>query len=130
MLGKMRDVEFSVTKLGRVIYGLAKNHYTYQKMFRLVQPNNDISEVTVNLYDDTVGTITDIKRDRNNIWQHDVRIVPGSTLPSSKWAEFGVYLEAYKLARDIADRVQEELKYPGEIKVNVIRETRVVEYAR
>jgi len=39
-------------------------------------------------------------------------------------------LGARKLARQIADRIQEELKYPGEIKVNVIRETRVVEYAR
>ncbi|OGZ33460.1 MAG: ribonuclease Y [Candidatus Portnoybacteria bacterium RBG_13_41_18] len=39
-------------------------------------------------------------------------------------------LAAQKLARQIADRIQEELKYPGEIKVNVIRETRVVEYAR
>ncbi|MBZ9572728.1 ribonuclease Y [Patescibacteria group bacterium] len=39
-------------------------------------------------------------------------------------------LEAYKLARDIAGKIQEELNYPGEIKVNVIRETRVVEYAR
>ena len=39
-------------------------------------------------------------------------------------------LQARKLARQIADRIQEELKYPGEIKVNVIRETRVVEYAR
>lgn len=39
-------------------------------------------------------------------------------------------LEAAKLAREIADRIQETLKYPGEIKVNVIRETRVTEYAR
>jgi len=39
-------------------------------------------------------------------------------------------LQSRKLARDIADKIQEELKYPGEIKVNVIRETRVVEYAR
>jgi len=39
-------------------------------------------------------------------------------------------LEAYKLAKDIASRIQEELNYPGEIKVNVIRETRVIEYAR
>jgi ribonuclease Y len=36
----------------------------------------------------------------------------------------------HKLARDIAKRVQEELKYPGEIKVNIIRENRVVEFAR
>jgi len=39
-------------------------------------------------------------------------------------------LGVHRLARDIAERVQKELKYPGEIKVNVIRENRVVEFAR
>ncbi|MEK9165701.1 MAG: ribonuclease Y [Patescibacteria group bacterium] len=39
-------------------------------------------------------------------------------------------LTAIKLARDIADKIEAELSYPGEIKVNVIRETRVEEYAR
>jgi len=39
-------------------------------------------------------------------------------------------LEAHKLAKDIASRIQEEINFPGEIKVSVIRETRVVEYAR
>jgi ribonucrease Y len=39
-------------------------------------------------------------------------------------------LEAHKLAKKIAEQIHQELKYPGEIKVNVIRETRVVEYAR
>jgi len=39
-------------------------------------------------------------------------------------------LETYKLAKDIAAQIQQETNYPGEIKVNVIRETRVVEYAR
>lgn len=39
-------------------------------------------------------------------------------------------LTAQKLARKIANRIQEELKYPGEIKVNVIRETRIIEYAK
>ena len=37
---------------------------------------------------------------------------------------------AYRLAKDIAKQIEAELKYPGEIKVNVIRETRVIEYAR
>ncbi len=37
---------------------------------------------------------------------------------------------AMKLAKDVAARIQQELKYPGEIKVNVIREMRVIEYAR
>ncbi|MDP2648364.1 MAG: ribonuclease Y [bacterium] len=39
-------------------------------------------------------------------------------------------LEARKLARDIADKIEKELQYPGEIKVSVIREMRVIEYAR
>ncbi len=39
-------------------------------------------------------------------------------------------LATTKLARQIADKIEEELKYPGEIKVTVIRENRVVEYAR
>lgn len=37
---------------------------------------------------------------------------------------------AAKLARQIADRIEGELKYPGEIRVTVIRETRVIEFAR
>jgi len=39
-------------------------------------------------------------------------------------------LEAKNMARDIAIRVENELKYPGEIKVNVIREARSIEFAR
>lgn len=39
-------------------------------------------------------------------------------------------LECRKLARTIADKIQNELQYPGEIKVSVIRETRVIEYAK
>lgn len=39
-------------------------------------------------------------------------------------------LAAYKLAQNIARRIEGELNYPGEIRVTVIRETRVIEYAR
>ena len=34
------------------------------------------------------------------------------------------------LARDIAKRIEEEMSFPGQIKVSVIREKRAVEYAR
>ncbi len=37
---------------------------------------------------------------------------------------------AHQLAKDIAHKIEQELKYPGEIRVSVIRETRVVEYAK
>ncbi len=38
--------------------------------------------------------------------------------------------QSYNLAKDIARKIESELQYPGEIKVNVIRETRVIEYAK
>jgi len=39
-------------------------------------------------------------------------------------------LTAHNLAKEIASQIEEELKYPGEIKVTLIRETRIVEYAK
>ncbi len=39
-------------------------------------------------------------------------------------------LTAHKMARDIANKIESELKYPGEVRVTLIRETRVVEYAK
>jgi len=39
-------------------------------------------------------------------------------------------LTAYELAKNIAQKIENELSYPGEIKVTIIRETRVIEYAR
>jgi ribonuclease Y len=38
--------------------------------------------------------------------------------------------ECAKLARDVTNRIESELEYPGQIKVTVLRETRVIEYAR
>ncbi len=39
-------------------------------------------------------------------------------------------LSAYRLARDVADKIESTLQYPGTVKVNVIRETRSIEYAK
>jgi hypothetical protein len=107
---KLRDVEHSIVKLGRVLYALCKQQYTYKKYFRTAQANNDLNEVTVNFYDDATQTILDIQKDKNNIEQHDIRIVPGSTLPTSKYAELNVYLEAYQLG--IVDKLEVLKKNP------------------
>jgi len=39
-------------------------------------------------------------------------------------------LHAITMSRQIADKIEQELDYPGQIKVVVIRETRSVEYAK
>jgi ribonuclease Y len=38
--------------------------------------------------------------------------------------------EIVYVARDIVKRIEDELEYPGQIKVNEIRETRAIEYAK
>ena len=94
---KLRDIEGSLTRLGRNIYNLCKGHYTYEKTFRIIQPNNDITEFTVNnMYDDKGQEVNAITNDIT-IGHYDVRIISGSTLPSNRIAEYNMYLEAFKL---------------------------------
>ena len=94
---KLRDIEGSLTRLGRSIYNLSKGHYTYAKTFRIIQPNNDITEFTVNnMYDDKSQEVNAIVNDIT-IGHYDVRIISGSTLPSNRVAEYNMYLEAFKM---------------------------------
>jgi ribonuclease Y len=39
-------------------------------------------------------------------------------------------LKSYQLSKDIAKKVEQELEYPGQIRITVIREVRAVEYAK
>jgi ribonuclease Y len=56
----------------------------------------------------------------------------------SAWREVRVFvdadtisdLEAEKLAQEIAGSIEANLSYPWEVKINLIREKRVIEYAR
>ena len=107
---KLRDIEFSINRLGKVIYNLSKGHYSYKKMFRLAQPDNDQTDVMVNFYTDVSGSVVDIKKEKYNIEQHDIRIEPGSSMPTNKWAELNVYLEAFQLG--IVDRYEVLKKNP------------------
>ena len=95
---KLRDIESALSQVGQVVYNLSKDHYKFQKTFRIVQPNNSITEFAVNmkLYDDKSSEIQAIDNDIS-LGQHDIRIISGSTLPSNKVAEYNMYLDAYKL---------------------------------
>jgi hypothetical protein len=105
---KLRDIEGSLKRLGRVVYNLAKSHYDFKKSFRIVQPNNDIDEYTINkrLYDDKTKELMNIENDIS-IGQFDIRVIGSSTMPSNKWGEWNVYMEAYQAG--LIDR-QEALK--------------------
>jgi hypothetical protein len=94
---KLRDVEGSLKRLGQVVYNLAKKHYNFKKTFRIVQPNNDINEFTVNsgLYDDKTNELKTIENDLT-IGQFDIRVIGNSTMPSNKWGEWNIYMEAYQ----------------------------------
>ena len=95
---KLRDIEASLAMVGQVVYNLAKDHYKFAKTFRIVQPNNDITEFSVNMrmYDDKRNELLTIQNDIQ-LGQHDIRIISGSTLPSNKVSEYNMYLDAYKL---------------------------------
>ena len=58
--------------------------------------------------------------------------VPSVLLPDSIALSLAHFDDAkcYTLARDIKDKIENELTYPGQIKVTVIRETRAVETAK
>ena len=102
---KLRDVEASLRRLGRVVFNLAKSHYSYKKTFRIVQPNNDIDEYTVNkkLYDDKSKELLTIENDISNS-RMDIRVIGNSTMPSNKWGEWNIYMEAYQAG--LIDRVE------------------------
>jgi len=94
---KLRDVEGSLKRIGKVVYNLAKSHYNFQKTFRISQPNNDINEYTVNkrLYDDKSKELMEIENDVS-VGQFDIRVIGNSTMPSNKWGEWEVYMQAYQ----------------------------------
>jgi hypothetical protein len=102
---KLRDIEMALQQLGKVLYQMSKEHYTFEKKFRIVQPNNDITQFAINnrMYDDKTKELVKIENDITS-GQFDVRVVSGSTMPNNKHAEYQMYLEAYQLG--LIDRTE------------------------
>ena len=102
---KLRDVEGSLKRIGRVVYNLSKSHYSFQKTFRIAQPNNDINEYTVNkrLYDDTTKELMQIENEIS-VGQFDIRVIGNSTMPSNKFGELEIYMQAYQMG--LIDKVE------------------------
>ena len=93
-------VEPALEHLGRTFHEYAKDIYSIQKIFRIVQPNpgggfdERQQEINVPIYDDMgveIGRYNDYGSAR-----YDVRVIAGSTLPINRWAvleEYKTYLE-------------------------------------
>ena len=122
---KLRDVEASLKRLGKLIFHLSKSHYGFQKTFRIVQPNNDITEYTVNkkLYDDKTKELMTIENDLS-VGNFDIRVIGNSTMPSNKWGEWNVYMEAYQVG--LIDKVEALKKTEIFDKAGVLERTDIV----
>ncbi len=107
MKSKLADIEAGLNRMGQVAIPLVQELYTSQKMIRLLQPNNSLTEYIINkkMVDDKTGEIKIL----NNITigKYDVVVVTGSTLPTNRMAQLEMYMDAYK--NGIIDK-QEVLK--------------------
>ena len=104
---KLMDIESGLKRLGEIVVALMQKLYTTEKIVRVIQPNNSMSEYMVNkrMYDDygrVIGVLNNIM-----VGRYDVVVVTGSTLPTNRFAQLEFYMEAYE--KGIIDR-QEVLK--------------------
>ena len=93
---KLQDIETGLVRLAKVAIPLMQQLYQAEKVIRLIQPNNSMSEIAINqkLYDDKSGeveVINDISRGA-----FDVIVVTGSTLPTNRYAQLEMYMDAYE----------------------------------
>jgi regulator of replication initiation timing len=93
---KLQDIEQSLVRIAKVAIPLMQQLYQAEKIIRIVQPNNSMTEIAINkkLYDDKTGEISvmnDISRG-----SFDVVVVTGSTLPTNRYAQLEMYMDAYK----------------------------------
>jgi hypothetical protein len=93
---KKDDMESSINQLAKVMLDYARSVYKEEKIIRIVEPNNAVTEVAMNSikYDDLGREISKF----NDISQgvYDIIVVGGSTLPSNRYAQMEYYMEMYK----------------------------------
>ena len=84
------------------------------------------------LLNDGVGAVN--TRSLLDYAQNEKKVIIVSPTTFAAYLQSVLYgFKAFKIeeqAKDIAKKIEAELRYPGEIKVTLIRETRVIEYAR
>ena len=101
---KLQDIESGLVRCAKVAISLMQQLYQAEKIVRIVQPNNSLTEFAINkkLYDDKSGeleVLNDITRGN-----FDVVVVTGSTLPTNRYAQLEMYMEAYE--KGIIDKTE------------------------
>jgi len=101
---KLQDIESGLVRAAKVAISLMQQLYKAEKVVRLVQPNNSLTEFAINkkLYDDKTGeleVVNDITRGN-----FDVVVVTGSTLPTNRYAQLEMYMDAYE--KGIIDKTE------------------------
>jgi len=101
---KLSDIESGLRRVGEVALAFIQALYTSKKIFRIIQPNNSINEFIINnrMVDDKTNEIK-VMNDVS-VGKYDVIVVAGSTLPTNRFAELELYMEAYK--NGIIDQVE------------------------
>ncbi len=151
-IGKAVDhqIEGSHVDIGRKIlekFNIEEEVINAMKSHHGEYPNESIESILVQVGDQISGTRPGARKDTLENYLKRLSSLENIALAfngvEKAWAlqagrEIRVFVKsgevddfgAKNLAREIARKIQDELRYPGEIKVNVIRETRVIEYAK
>tara|TARA_E500000305_G_scaffold109802_2_gene115780 strand:+ start:1063 stop:3162 length:2100 start_codon:yes stop_codon:yes gene_type:complete len=104
---KQADIEGGLRRIAEVAIPMMQQLYKTEKVFRIANPNNTTSKYMINkkMVDDKTGEIN--KFNDITIGKYDVIVVTGSTLPTNRYAQLELYMDAYK--NGVIDR-QEVLK--------------------
>ena len=151
-IGKAEDhaVEGSHVDIGRRILrkeGISEEVIKAMQSHHEEYPYENIESILVQVADAISGGRPGARSDIANMYikkldglERISQSIPGveSAYALSAGREIRVFVnpeevddyQAKKIAREVAKQIEQELKYPGEIKVHVIRESRIIDYAR
>jgi hypothetical protein len=112
------SVEPSLQHLGEIVRDYAQATYKSNKIFRIVEPNNqNIKDVEINIvqynkYGDAIGKFYDYETAK-----FDIRLIAGSTMPINRWAYVKELMEMMKLGivDDIAVLAESDIKNKEQI---------------
>ncbi len=151
-IGKAEDhaVEGSHVDIGRRIlrkHGISEEVIKAMQSHHEEYPYENVEAILVQVADAISGGRPGARSDIANMYikkldglERISQSIPGveSAYALSAGREVRVFVNpeevddyrAKKIAREVAKQIEQELKYPGEIKVHVIRESRIIDYAR